>query len=96
MAEPASSLRNLAEAAAVWLREERARVGSTASENLTALLRELGYVSRSEYEELVLRVAQLEHRLRLLEGASGGGAPALDQAREDARTTQNLPSTPAS
>ena len=33
----------------------------------TASLRELGLVTREELEELELRVAQLEHRLRLLE-----------------------------
>jgi len=32
-----------------------------------ALLRELGFVTQSEFEELELRVAQLEHRIRLLE-----------------------------
>ena len=31
------------------------------------LARELGLVTREEWEELELRVAQLEHRLRLLE-----------------------------
>jgi polyhydroxyalkanoate synthesis regulator phasin len=35
----------------------------------TSLLRELGLVTRSEHEELELRVAQLEQRLRLLERA---------------------------
>jgi hypothetical protein len=67
MAEPASSLRALADAAAAWLRDERARVGQSAGENVSALMRELGYVSRTEHEDLALRVAQVEHRLRLLE-----------------------------
>ena len=34
---------------------------------LGGILRELGVVTRAEYEELDLRVAQVEHRLRLLE-----------------------------
>jgi hypothetical protein len=67
MAEPVSSLRALADAAAAWLRDERTRVGQSAGENVSALLRELGYVSQAEHEDLALRVAQLEHRLRLLE-----------------------------
>jgi hypothetical protein len=67
MAEPVSSLRALADAAAAWLRDERSRVGHSAGDSMSALLRELGYVSRSEHEDLSLRVAQLEHRLRLLE-----------------------------
>jgi hypothetical protein len=32
-------------------------------------------VTRDEYDELELRVAQLEHRLRLLEGVSDLPAP---------------------
>ena len=39
---------------------------------------ELGLVTRDDYVELELRVAQLEHRLRLLEGEAP--APALRQA----------------
>ena len=34
------------------------------------LARELGLVTREEWDELELRVAQLEHRLRLLESDS--------------------------
>ena len=34
------------------------------------VLREVGLVLRSEYEELELRVAQVEHRLRLVESAT--------------------------
>ena len=40
------------------------RAGSTVS----GLSRELGLVTRREWEELELRLAQVEHRLRLLEG----------------------------
>ena len=34
---------------------------------MAGLFRELGLVTRGELEELELRVAQLEHRLRLVE-----------------------------
>jgi len=34
---------------------------------MQGVLRELGIVLRSEFEELELRLSQLEHRLRLLE-----------------------------
>ena len=34
---------------------------------LSGIFRELGLVTRDEWEELALRVAQLEHRVRLLE-----------------------------
>ena len=38
-----------------------------AGSSMQGVLREFGLVLRAEYEELELRVAQLEHRLRLLE-----------------------------
>jgi polyhydroxyalkanoate synthesis regulator phasin len=38
-----------------------------ASAGAQGILRELGVVTRSELEDLELRLAQLEHRLRLLE-----------------------------
>jgi polyhydroxyalkanoate synthesis regulator phasin len=48
-------------------REEAARVGGQAASRVSALARELGLVTREEADELELRVAQLEHRLHLLE-----------------------------
>jgi polyhydroxyalkanoate synthesis regulator phasin len=50
-------------------RGEALRAGERASSTLSGLFRELGLVTRREYDELELRLAQLEHRLRLLEGA---------------------------
>jgi polyhydroxyalkanoate synthesis regulator phasin len=44
-----------------------ARLGEGGQDALRTLARELGLVTREEYDELELRVAQLEHRLRLLE-----------------------------
>jgi polyhydroxyalkanoate synthesis regulator phasin len=70
MAEPASAARNVVEALVGWARDETGRVSERASENMSALLRELGFVTQSEHEDLELRVAQLEHRIRLLETAS--------------------------
>jgi polyhydroxyalkanoate synthesis regulator phasin len=107
MAEPASSLRELAERlalaglGAVALTAERAdaladelsqrgeirrdearaliedvanrwrgdalRVGERAGAGLHGFFRELGLVTREEFDELELRVAQVEHRLGLLE-----------------------------
>ena len=48
-------------------RGDATRLGERAGENLTDAYRRLGLVTRAEYDELELRVAQLEHRLRLLE-----------------------------
>jgi polyhydroxyalkanoate synthesis regulator phasin len=49
-------------------RGDSVRVTERASAGLAGLFRELGLVTREEWEELELRVAQLEHRLRLVEG----------------------------
>ena len=48
-------------------RSESIRLGEWTGVGLSGLFRELGLVTRAEAEELELRVAQLEHRLRLLE-----------------------------
>jgi polyhydroxyalkanoate synthesis regulator phasin len=46
---------------------ETVRIGERTGAGMAGLFRELGLVTRDELEELELRVAQLEHRLRLLE-----------------------------
>jgi polyhydroxyalkanoate synthesis regulator phasin len=48
-------------------RGDAQRVGERAGITLSGAFREVGLVTRREWEELELRVAQLEHRLRLLE-----------------------------
>ena len=52
-----------------------ARLGERAGDLLTSIARDLGFVGKREVEELELRVAQLEHRLALLERRSDGSAP---------------------
>jgi polyhydroxyalkanoate synthesis regulator phasin len=56
----------IAELRTRW-RGDALRVGERAGISLAGLLRELGLVTRDEFDELELRVAQLEHRLRLVE-----------------------------
>ena len=56
------------EATTRW-RGDAVRVGEKAGATLHGALRELGLVTREEWDELELRVAQLEHRLRLVEAA---------------------------
>ena len=58
------------------LRGGRARLSEQAFGALRALVDELNLVTRDELDELELRVAQLEHRLRLLEGVSDLPPPA--------------------
>ena len=48
-------------------RGDAVRVGESSRRRIQDLARELGLVTREEFEELELRVAQLEHRLHLLE-----------------------------
>ena len=52
-----------------WRRELR-RVGESSGSAASRLGSELGIASREVVDELELRVAQLEHRLKLLERAS--------------------------
>lgn len=59
------------------------RAGSTA----TGLVRELGLVTRREWEELELRLAQVEHRLRLVES----GRPPSRRPRVVDDTTEITP-----
>jgi polyhydroxyalkanoate synthesis regulator phasin len=59
--------RQLLEDAVTRWRGDAGRFGERASESLAGVLRQLGLVTREELEEVELRVAQLEHRLRLVE-----------------------------
>lgn len=48
-------------------RGDATRLGEKAGATLDSLFREVGLVTKDDVEELELRIAQLEHRLRLLE-----------------------------
>ena len=48
-------------------RGDATRLGEKAGATLDTLFRELGLVTKDDLEDLELRIAQLEHRLRLLE-----------------------------
>jgi|SoimicmetaTmtLMC_FD_k123_332671_1 polyhydroxyalkanoate synthesis regulator phasin len=48
-------------------RGDALRVGESTRRRVQDLAREAGLVTRDEWDELELRVAQIEHRLRLLE-----------------------------
>jgi polyhydroxyalkanoate synthesis regulator phasin len=63
------------EVSARW-RGDATRLGEKAGTTLDRLFHELGLVTKDDVEELELRIAQLEHRLRLLEDpAERGSAP---------------------
>ena len=71
MAAPDSglALRQLVEELGVQLRAGVEKLGDLPQETGERLARELGLVTREEYDALALRLAQLEHRLKLLEGS---------------------------
>jgi polyhydroxyalkanoate synthesis regulator phasin len=52
-------------------RGDALRVREVAGETIDKVARDLGLVTKAEYDELELRLAQLEHRLRLLEDRHG-------------------------
>jgi polyhydroxyalkanoate synthesis regulator phasin len=56
-------------------RGDALRVTERAGTSATTLIRELGLVTRREWEELELRLAQVEHRLRLVEGSKPPRGP---------------------
>ena len=60
-------LRQLVEELSAQLRSGVERLGDLPQETGERLARELGLVRREEWEALELRLAQVEHRLKLLE-----------------------------
>jgi polyhydroxyalkanoate synthesis regulator phasin len=56
-------------------RGDASRAAERAGEGLEKVFLQLGLVTREEFEELELRVAQLEHRQRLIEDAPTGPRP---------------------
>lgn len=57
-------------------RGDATRLGEKAGMTLDRLFREVGLVTEDDVEELELRIAQLEHRLHLLESAADERPPA--------------------
>lgn len=68
--------RVIEEAVARW-RSDATRLTSRASQGMQGVFTQLGLVVRDEVEELELRLAQVEHRLRLLEDASERPLPSV-------------------
>ena len=69
--------RQLIEDAVVRWRADAVRFTARAGQGLHGFYAQLGLVTRDEFEELELRLAQLEHRLRLVEGAPESPASAV-------------------
>ena len=60
-------LRSLVDEATSRWRGDAVRIGEEGRQRLQRLFYELGLITREDWDELDLRVAQLEHRVRLLE-----------------------------
>jgi polyhydroxyalkanoate synthesis regulator phasin len=67
--------RQVLEDARTRWRGDATRLGERAGESLHDVFTKLGLVTREELEELELRVAQLEHRLRLVEAPRAVPSP---------------------
>jgi polyhydroxyalkanoate synthesis regulator phasin len=65
--------RELIEEAVLRWRGDATRLTARAGQGLQGIFVQLGLVTRDELDELELRLAQVEHRLRLVEGASEPG-----------------------
>jgi polyhydroxyalkanoate synthesis regulator phasin len=65
----AFALRQLLEELAAQVRTGVEKLGELPHETGEALARELGLATREELDTIELRLAQLEHRLKLLENA---------------------------
>jgi hypothetical protein len=63
------ALRQLLEEVGAQLRSGVEKIGELPHETGEALARELGLATREELDTLELRLAQLEHRLKLLENS---------------------------
>jgi polyhydroxyalkanoate synthesis regulator phasin len=74
MAEPGSNgafaLRQLVDELGAQIRAGAERLGDLPQDACERIARDLGLVTRAEWEALELRLAQVEHRLKLLERAS--------------------------
>ena len=63
----AFALRQLVEEIGAQLRAGAEKLGDLPQETGERMARELGLVTRAEWDALELRLAQVEHRLKLLE-----------------------------
>ncbi len=67
-------LRALVDEATSRWRGDALRLGEGSRQRVNAMFYELGLITREDWDDLDLRVAQLEHRLRLIEKRLDDGA----------------------
>jgi polyhydroxyalkanoate synthesis regulator phasin len=70
-------VRQLIEEAVARWRGDATRLTTRAGQGLQGIFAQLGLVGRDELEELELRLAQVEHRLRLVEDVAQPRTPSV-------------------
>ncbi len=71
------------------VRGEGGKLGGRASDTFGGVLTEVGVAKRRDQEDLELRMAQLEHRVRLLEGHADAGDDSTSAASNQSRATDS-------
>ena len=83
-----SLIEQVLEDALVRVKGEGGKIGSRASQTVGSVLGELGLAQRRDHEDLELRIAQLEHRIRLLEAQDDeSGGPRTTGSDEQSSST---------
>ena len=83
-----SLIEQVLEDALVRVKGESGKIGSRASQTVGSVLGELGLAQRRDHEDLELRIAQLEHRIRLLEAQDDeSGGPRTTGSDEQSSST---------
>jgi polyhydroxyalkanoate synthesis regulator phasin len=83
-----SLIEQVLEDALVRVKGGSGKIGSRASQTVGSVLGELGLAQRRDQEDLELRIAQLEHRIRLLEAQDDeSGGPMTTGSEEQSSST---------
>lgn len=74
---------------------ESGKLGGRASQSISGMLSEFGVAQRRDHEDLELRIAQLEHRVRLLEDQQDAGGEAASSSAASAAGDSDAAESPA-
>ena len=77
------------------VRGEGGKLGMKASQTVSGMMPEFGVAQRRDHEDLELRIAQLEHRVQLLEGARDAASPTTSSSNIPPGTDGSLPAQPS-
>jgi len=74
---------------------EGGKLGNRASQTMSGMLSEFGVAQRRDHEDLELRIAQLEHRVRLLEGEQDAVGEVASTSADPAAGDSDAAESPA-